>query len=130
MRFLSMLIAYANPRQSRRYIRIHSNKLVDWSSRDNYKKYLNELEKKEIIKRNNYFLPGEYSKAITFKGWTFRESKKGIYVDERTPEKYETIIQESFKDPRDYSALLRSTGRSRQASYVQTKDIFDMCLSL
>ena len=67
----------------------------------------------------------EYSKAITFKGWTFRETDKGIYVDERTPEKYESIIQASFDNPREYGALLRSVGRNRQASYDQIKLIFE-----
>ncbi|MBA7689324.1 hypothetical protein ES703_97830 [subsurface metagenome] len=123
-RFVSKLIQYANPRQSRPYVRIHSDTLKDWSSKENYLKYLKELEEKGIIKRSNAYLSGTYSKAISFPGWTFRGKEKGIYKDERTPKTYDETVRIAFENPRDYGALLRSTGITRQASYDQTKRLF------
>lgn len=123
LRFVSRLIQYANPRQSRSYIRIHSDTLKDWSSTENYLKYLRELEEKGIIKRSNAFSPGVYSKAISFPGWTFKESEKGIYVDERTPEKYDETVQAVF-EPREYRGLLTAAGLPYNSAKEQTRRIY------
>jgi hypothetical protein len=58
MRYLFNIVKYAYPRRHRTFLNIHSGKLVKWASRDTYKKYLNELDEKGIVKRGDAYSAG------------------------------------------------------------------------
>lgn len=123
-KFIIKLMMFMNPRRERRWIRVHSDLLTEWSQK-NYIKYLNEMESMNLIKRNHSYMTGEFSKSITplpqFKSMLIDSHSNPILIDNRTPEDHKELIQTSFT-AREYRDLLKESGLDKPI--MQVKGIF------
>ncbi|MBA7494891.1 hypothetical protein ES702_05469 [subsurface metagenome] len=122
MRFLYNFVKYCYPRRDRNFINIHSDKLIEWSSTENYIKYLDELNKLEIVKRGNKYVKNGFSKSINI-NWNFRNSKEAILDDGRSPNTFEDTIKLSHK-PEEFKALLKKAGIKRTTAIETVRRIF------
>lgn len=132
IRFVVELIKFANPRKKRPWIRIHTDHLIQWSSTENYLRYLDELETKGILRRNSNYLPSSlaiggkgFSKSITFAGWQFQDQGAALLDDGRTPESFNGIVRAAFPNPRDWRALLTASGVPYNTAKRQTRLLYD-----
>jgi hypothetical protein len=128
IKFATQLFTYANPRQKRPWVRIHSNKLRAWGSWKTYARYLGELEDAGILRRNSSYWAADgnsegLSKSITFTGWQWDSLENAILDDERAPETFEETIRAAF-DPREYRRLIVASGASKSAATEQVKRIW------
>jgi len=123
MRFLYNLIRYCYPRRYRNFINIHSDKLIEWSSTENYLKYLDELNKLEIVKRWDTYKKDKFSKSINIK-WNFRDSSNAILDDSRSPDTFEDTIKLSYK-PEEFRELLKKAGSGRTTAISLTKRLYE-----
>ncbi|MDD3819282.1 MAG: hypothetical protein PHG41_05565 [Actinomycetota bacterium] len=97
-KFLFNLIKYCYPRRYRTFINLHSDNLIQWSSKDTYLRNLRELEEKGIIKRYYSYKVDKFSKSIKT-SWQFKDTGNAILVDNRAPEEedFEDTIKASYK---------------------------------
>jgi len=119
MRFLYNLVKYYYPRRDRDFINIHSDNLIEWSSRDKYIQFLDELD---IVKRGNKYVKGGFSKSISIK-WNFRNSKEAILDDGRSPNTFEDTIKLSYK-PEEFKELLKEAGSERHTAIKTVERIY------
>ncbi len=112
MRFAFSLIKHLYPRRNRPYINIHTDKLIEWSSRSSYLRYLNELEEKGIVERTRSYLAGQFAKSIKLPGWKFQPSEKAVLFSGRSIETFEDTVKLIF-EPWEFRSLLRVVGVKR-----------------
>jgi hypothetical protein len=123
MRFLSNLVKYCNPRRYRTFINVHSDKLIEWSSADNYLEYLSELTGKGIVKRGDAYRVDKFSKSINI-DWNYRDPESAILYDGRAPDSLEDTIKLSYK-PEEFRELLIRAGSERVTAINLTKRIYE-----
>lgn len=123
MKFIFNLIKYCYPRKQRNFLNIHSNKLIEWSSRENYNQYLEELHKLGIIKRGKSYLVDKFSKSITI-DWKFRDPKEAILYDGRSPDSFEATIKLSY-EPEEIKALLLNAGSERTTAIKMVNRFYE-----
>ena len=121
MRFLYNLVKYCCPRRYRNFINIHSDRLKEWSKR-NYLKYLDELNKLEIVKRGDKYSVDKFSKSINIK-WNFKNSDNAILDDNRSPDTFEDTIKLSY-EPEEFKELLKKAGSKRVTAINLTKRLY------
>ena len=121
MKFMGELIRFCNPRQDRNEIKIHSDKLKEWSSKRNYVRFMEELQQKGVINRNRHYKVGSESKAIQLK-WDFRSNIEAIKADDRTTDTI-TSLANSFA-PRELQQYLQSVGVKNDAARKQLSVIY------
>jgi len=93
MQFLYKLIRYYQPKQNQgNTISLHSNTLIEWSSRNTYQKFLYHLEKKGIIKQEGKYIRGLRAKTIII-NWEYDSTVKPIQYNGKTPEDITTAIK-------------------------------------
>ena len=122
MNFLFYLVKYCYPRRYRSFIDIHSDKLIEWSSRRKYLEYLDELNKHEIIQRGKSYSVDRFSKSIRI-DWDFKDSRNAILYDSRSLNTFEDTIKLSY-EPEEFRALLQKAGGKRTTTIEATKKIF------
>ena len=108
MNFLYNLVKFSYPRRHRKLISIHRDKLIRWSSKETYLKYINELECKGIAERRKAYLPGLFSKDLKL-DWKFRSSDEAVAHEGRSIETFEKTIRFLFK-PDEFRQLLIKAG--------------------
>jgi len=123
MRFLYNLVRYCYPRRYRNFIDIHSDKLIEWGSRRNYLKYLDELNKIGIIKRGDKYSVDKFSKNINI-SWNFRDPGSAILNDSRSPESFEETIKLSY-EPEEFRELLKEAGSERNTAIKTVKRLYE-----
>ncbi|MBA7656970.1 hypothetical protein ES703_64899 [subsurface metagenome] len=124
MKFLFQVVKYCNPRRHRIFLNIHSDKLIEWSSKETYLKRLDKLKKKGIIKRGKSYSVDKFSKSIDIK-WDFRDTNKAILIDNRSPNTFEDNIRLSY-EPNEIKALLEATGVKRVSIYDLLKKFYEV----
>lgn len=122
MKFFYHLIKFCNPRRHRNFIDIHSNKLKEWSSKDNYLKFLDELTRSGIVKRFNKYSADRFAKSIKIK-WNFRDPANAILEDNRAPISFEDTIKLSH-NPEEFRELLKKSGSGRTTAIETVKRIY------
>ncbi|HNQ64190.1 MAG: hypothetical protein KBH82_00485 [Syntrophorhabdaceae bacterium] len=121
MRFLFNLIKYIYPRRQRGEISVHCSKLISWSSKSTYLKYLMELESIGIVIRTRAYEVGSFSKSIQIK-WQFADGCDAILVDGRSPDTLEDCCRELYKFRVDeLKAILKNAGVDRRLIGQYTK---------
>lgn len=123
MRFLYNLVRYSYPRKQRDFLNIHSDKLIEWSSREKYNQYLKELNKSGIIKRGKSYLVDKFSKRIII-DWKFRNPKEAILYDGRSPDSFEETIKLSYK-PEEMKVLLLNAGSERTTAIKMVNRLYE-----
>jgi len=123
MNFAFNLIKYCYPRSSRTFIDIHSDKLIEWSSRETYQRNLEELSNQGIIKRGDKYSVGRFSKSIKI-NWNFKDSKDAILYESRSPDTLEDTIKLSYK-PEEFRELLKEAGSKRTTAIKTVKRLFE-----
>lgn len=130
MKFLYNLVKFAYPRRHRKFIPYHTNRLIKWSSKETYQKYLNELGEKGIAKRGTSYLAKGfsgsqgYAKELKF-NWRFRSSNEAIIHEGRSIETFEKTIKYLFKDkPDEYRQRLTRAGVERTTAIKQINSIW------
>ncbi|MBU2598106.1 MAG: hypothetical protein KKC53_02865 [Actinobacteria bacterium] len=122
MRFMYNLIKYCYPRSYKNFINIHSDKLKEWSSTENYLKYLDELNKIGIVKRWDTYKKDKFSKSINI-NWNFKNFNNAILDDNRSPNTFEDTIKLSYR-PEEFRELLKEAGSKRTTAIDVVKRIF------
>ena len=123
MNFLYSLVKYCYPRRYRTFIDIHSDKLIEWSSKENYQRNLEELSNQGIIKRGNKYSVDRFSKSIKI-NWNFKDSKEAILYDSRAPDTLEDTIKLSY-DPEEFKELLKEAGSKRTTAIETVKRLYE-----
>ena len=123
MNFLYNLVKYYYPRRYRIFINIPSDKLIEWSSRDKYLKYLEEFSNQGIIKRGDKYSVGRFSKSIK-PNWPFKDSKEASLCENRSPDTLEDTIKLSLK-PEEFRELLKEAGSERTTAIETVKRLFE-----
>lgn len=111
MRFLYNLVKYSYPRRHRKLISIHTDKLIRWSSKETYLRYINELKDKGIVERRKAYLAGQFAKDLKI-NWKFRSSNEAVMYEGRAIETFEKTSSFLFK-PDDFKQLLTKEGVKR-----------------
>lgn len=122
MRFLFNLVKYSYPRRLRTFVSVHRDKLIEWSSRKTYLKYLNELEEKNIIKRGSAYQPGQFSKDLKI-NWKFRSSNQAVLREGRAIDQFEDALRTIHK-PDEFRQLLLKAGCERTTSLEMINTIW------
>lgn len=115
------IFKYCNARQGRIFIQIHSDKFIEWSSKENYLKLINKLIQHKKIKRFNFYKVGEFSKSI--KWLNKSDINEAILIDSRSPDTIEEEIKKAFKFE-EYRELLRKSGFKKNNRNKIIKKIF------
>lgn len=102
---------------------MHTEKLIQWSSKRAYLKYLHELEKMGIVSRGTKYLAGMFSKSLTLE-WNHRGSDQAILYSGRSINTIEDTVKLIYV-PRDFRLLLESCGASYDGAYRAIRRIFD-----
>jgi hypothetical protein len=105
-RFLFHLVRYFYPRRYQTFVNIHSNRLIEWASKDSYLKHLSFFESKGILKRGDSYLTKAFSKAIKL-NWDFRPISEAVFYDGRSVETLEEAIRLCFK-PEEVKQIVES----------------------
>ena len=121
MKFIFELVKYMNPRKYRESVPIHSDKLIEWSSRETYQKNLEYLDGKGILKRGPGYLVGEKSKGIKLE-WPYQTDKDAILFEGRAVETLEKVVTMLFK-PTDFRGLLEGYVK-RTTALMTIKTLF------
>ncbi|MBA7651906.1 hypothetical protein ES703_59735 [subsurface metagenome] len=116
MSFFFQILKFAYPRQHRKFIPFHTDRLIKWSSDRTYLKYLDELGEKGIIKRGSSYLseghPGlrAFAKEIKL-NWRFRDSSEAVLIEGRAIETFDSAVRLIFKGrPDGFRQLLIKEG--------------------
>lgn len=120
-KFLFNLIKFCYPRRYRNFINLHSDNLIAWSMRG-YQKYLDELTKKEVVKRYDSYQVNRFSKSIKI-SWDFKDPDNAILDDNRAPISFEDTIRLSYA-PEEFRELLIRAGSSREVAIIKTSRLF------
>lgn len=123
MNFLFYLVKYCYPRRYRSFIDIHSDKLIEWSSRRKYLEYLDELNKYEIIQRGKSYSVYRFSKSVKI-NWNFKDSGNAILYDGRSLNTLEDTIKFSY-EPEEFKALLQKAGSERTTTIKLIKRLYE-----
>lgn len=115
MRFLFELVKFCYPRRERKYVNVHSDRLVEWSSWRTYDVYLRELEKAGILTRGSSYQTGKFAKAINIK-WPFRSADNAVLYEGRAVDTFQDTVGLLFK-PAEFRELLTASGVGRQWCY-------------
>lgn len=122
MKFLFNLFRYVNPRRYRTFINVHSDKLISWSSRMTYIKYLNEFEEKGILKRGTSYMHDLYSKSI-IPNWNFSSPADAILYDGRSPNLLNNAIKLALSSY-EFKQLLTNHSKDRSNIWGLIQDIY------
>lgn len=122
IKLLFGLVKYFYPRRHRDRVSIHSDWLIEWSSKRMYQTYLNELEEKGLVERGRGYRPREMSKSIKL-AWKFRDSSQAVLYTGRAFNSFGESISHVFL-PRDFRAMLESAGAERTAALKATQTIY------
>lgn len=112
MRYGFHIVKHFYPRRHRPYVNIHTDKLIKWSSKDTYLRYLNEFEEKGIMERTKSYLVGQFAKSIKLSGWKFQSGEKAVLYSGRSVEAFEDTVNLTF-EPWEFRDLLKSVGVKR-----------------
>lgn len=123
MKFLFNLIKFANPRRYRNFIDIHSDKLIEWASKDSYLTRINEASEKGIIKRYGSYTVGRCSKSFKIR-WPWRGSSEAVLSDGRSIDTLKGTLKTIYKAD-DLRQLLLTAGSLRSTATMAIKEIFD-----
>jgi len=115
MGFLYNLVKYSYPRRHRKLISIHRDKLIRWSSKETYLKYINELEDKGIAERRKAYLAGHFAKDLKL-NWRFRDSNKAVMYEGRAIETFDNTIRILFKPDEFRQLLIKAEVKQSTAS--------------
>jgi len=122
MRFLYNLVKYSYPRRHRRYLNVHSDRFIRWGNQRTYKKYLNELDEKGVIKRGTSYSVERFSKSLKL-NWDYKSSSEAVMFEGRSVGNFDAATRLLYQ-PSDLRALIRKAGASnRMASHI-AKQIF------
>ena len=122
MKFLGELVRYINPRQQRESVCVHWERLQQWSSTNNYNRFLDEFTQKGIIERSDKYIVGKASKTIKL-NWDFRSPDMAIKADKRTTNTFGSIAN-SFV-PEELRERFKVAGKERTSAIKAVKAIFD-----
>lgn len=122
IKFLGELVRYINPRQAKGAVSVHRDRLISWSSKTNYTRFLDELSQQGIVERDSRYIVGKMAKTIKLK-WKFRGSEMAIKADKRTTDTVESITN-SFA-PEELRQHLKEAGIKKSTISMQLKAIFD-----
>jgi len=122
MKFLYQVVKWCYPRRHRTFLNLHSDKLIEWSSRRTYPKRLDELKKKGIIQRSKSYQVDKFSKGINI-NWDFQDSNKAILNDNRSPNTFEDTIRVSY-EPTEIRELLNKAGVERTTAIKIIQKIY------
>ena len=122
MRFLFHLVKYSYPRRLRKLISIHSDKLIEWSSKRTYLRYLNELEERGVVKRRSAYLSGEFAKDLKV-NWKFRSSSDAVLREGRAIAELEDAVRTIY-NPDEFRQILIKAGSERTTSIEVVKKIW------
>jgi len=121
-KFLFHLLKYYYPRRHRDAVRIHHDKLIEWSSCRTYIKFIAILESIGVLERGSAYLQDDFSKSIKLH-WRFSDFDKAILEDGRALETLEDTLRLIYQ-PVDYRQLLTGSGVKRTTSIEAVKSIF------
>jgi hypothetical protein len=110
MNFLFNLVKFSYPRRNRRFINVHTNLLVEWSSEHTYLSYLGQLEDKGIVRRFDPYQVGKFAKSLQLK-WPFRTDQEILY-DGRSLDRLDDTIRLAFT-PDEFRQVLGRVGVDR-----------------
>jgi len=123
IKFWFPAIRYSNPRRYWPYINIHTDKLIEWGSRDTYLRYIQEWEGKGLAKRAESYLVGQFSKALKFTGWKLRGAENAVLYGGRAVDTLDKAVKLTF-DPWEFRELLRSVGVDRRQALRRQNQVF------
>lgn len=123
IKFLGELVRYINPRQQRGAVSVHTERLIAWSGRRTYLKYLDEFAQKGIITRSETYIVGRSAKTIQLNNWQFQGPEKSVKADRRTTDTTGSIAN-SFA-PAEFRERLQESGSQRTTSLMTVKAVFD-----
>ena len=122
LKFMTELIRYCYPRRHRAAVQVHTDKLIDWSSKRTYLNWLTELEDAGIIERSTGYQVGAMAKAIKIK-WPWRSSRDAVLLDGRSAGHRESL-KHCFT-PEEFRDSLKEAGAKRTTAIEATKAIFE-----
>jgi len=122
MKFLFHLIKYAYPRRHRKFIDIHSDRFIKWSSKRAYLERIESLESRGIVERFSSYKVGERSKSVQFH-WKFGDTDKAVLFDGRSIDTLEDSFGLCFK-PEELKQRLEGVGVSRRMVYRVIQDVY------
>lgn len=123
MKFLYNLIKFSNPRRHRRFIDIHTDKLIEWASKDSYLKRINEASEKRILKRFGSYSVGRCAKSFKI-SWPWRGSSEAVLYDGRSIDTLKGTLKAVYEAD-ELRQLLRAHGADRKAVYDAMKAIYE-----
>lgn len=119
-KFMAKLLAYFNCQRKTR-LSVHQSKLVDWSSRNAYAKYLENFEESGILLREKHYMAGKFSKVIQLNGLV---KPSMLPIEQGFYDGYEYDLRAmSFKDSledmgrKEVYEMLTANGFSKQQVY-------------
>ncbi len=124
MEFLFNSVKHCYPRRHRAFINIHSDKLIEWSSKRTYLKRLDELKKSGIMQRGEKYSVDRFSKSIKI-NWDFKDTRDAILNDNRSPNTFKETIKLSC-EPEEIKALLEKAGVKRTTAIEMIKRIYEV----
>ena len=122
MKFLFNLVKFSYPRRNRKFISIHTNRLIRWASHRTYQKYLKELEGKGIAERGSSYVSGLYAKDLKL-NWRFKNPDEATLREGRAVETFEDTARTLFK-PDEFRQLLEKSGTPRRSRYAIINSIW------
>lgn len=123
MKFLYHLIKFANPRRHRSFIDIHSDRLIEWASKDSYLNRINEASEKGIVKRYGSYSVGRHAKSFKIQ-WPWRGSNEAVLFDGRAIDTLKETLKASYGSD-ELRQLLLTAGATKQATYETLKATFE-----
>ena len=121
-RFLFHLLKYYYPRKLRKWVPIHRDKFIEWSSKNVYMNRIKYFKDKDIIDRRDYYIPGAQSKSIIM-NWEFHNIEKAVLHDNRSPETLEYTIRECM-DMQELRSILNLSGMAPPNISGYLKDLY------
>ncbi len=122
-RFLFGLVKFFYPRRLRKESSVHTNLLVQWSSRDTYLKRIEELRSMGLVERGNYYQVKGRAKEIAL-NWNYKHPEGRILVDDRAPDSLETTIQ-AVLEPEETRAILKASDVDKRHLSQYLKSIYE-----
>jgi len=120
--FLFGIVKYSYPRRYRHQFPVHTDKLIQWSSRRSYGTYLNALHEKDVVHRGSSYLAGQYSKPLTV-NWSYGQSEHAIKYDGRAVDTLSDTVRVIYK-PDEIRTILKGAGMKRAAAHMAVERIY------
>lgn len=120
--FLFHIVKYSYPRRHRKQFPVHTDKLIQWSSKNSYGRYLDALKEKGIVDRGKSYLTGQYSKPLTVR-WNHGQSEHAVKYEGRAVDTFSETVRMLYR-PDDMRAILRGAGMKRTAAHMATERIY------